>query len=209
MGRNTLNFLTDSVAAATMLGMVASGIILRFALPPGSTRSFELWGLTRHQWGDLHFWLAIAALGVVIIHLALHWTWIVSVVRRWFVGRAQGAPSARARTWAAVATVLLLILCVGGFWKLSVASVVAIEPRSASTEANQHDDAENSSEGERVRGSMTLAEVAEVLGCSTSEVRTRLGVSDETADTERLGQIAKQQGVDMQGVRRKLEAEHN
>jgi len=55
MNRTFINFITDALAALAMLGMIATGIILRFALPPGTSRSLALWGLTRHQWGDLHF----------------------------------------------------------------------------------------------------------------------------------------------------------
>ena len=128
MNRTLINVLIDALAALAMLGMIATGLILRFALPPGSNRSLALWGLTRHQWGDLHFWLALAALGVVVIHLVLHWTWVVSVVRRWIIGAAHGAPSPRARALAGAATVVVLTLCLAGFWTWSLASVRPLEP---------------------------------------------------------------------------------
>lgn len=196
MNRTLLNVLTDLLAALAMLGMIATGTILRFALPPGTNRSLTLWGLTRHQWGDLHFWLSLAALGVVVIHLILHWTWVVAVARRWIVGGGQGAPSARARALAAAATVVVLALSLAGFWKWSLASVLPLEPPPSGETAGTDD--------ERLRGSMTLAEAAAVLGCSVGEVRSRLALTDQTQETERLGQIARQMGIDMQELRHRL-----
>ena len=180
--------------------MIATGIILRFALPPGTNRLLALWGLTRHQWGDLHFWLALAALGVVIIHLILHWTWVVSVVRRWLIGGGQGAPSGRARVWAAVATIVVLSLSLAGFWKWSLASVRPVEASPQTGDAV-------GTESDRLRGSMTLADAASTLGRSVPEVRARLGLPANTPDTDRLGQIARNKGIDMQELRRRLDAD--
>lgn len=199
MNRTLINVVTDALAALAMLGMIATGTVLRFALPPGTNRSLSLWGLTRHQWGDLHFWLALAALGVVVIHLVLHWTWVVSVVRRWLIGGGQGTPSGQARVWAALATIVVLSLSLAGFWKWSLASVRPVEASPQTGEAV-------GTESERLRGSVTLAEAASMLGCSAQEVRARLSLPGETPETDRLGQIARNLRIDMQELRRRLEA---
>ncbi len=46
----TVNLLIDAVAVLLMLGMLTTGFVLRFPLPPGTNRSYLLWGLTRHEW---------------------------------------------------------------------------------------------------------------------------------------------------------------
>jgi hypothetical protein len=95
--RGSLLFWTDLVIALTFLAMIATGSILRWVLPPGSGgggahagaglgRGFRggrgpltvqsFWDMTRHEWGDVHFWIAIALVGMVLLHLALHWGWI-------------------------------------------------------------------------------------------------------------------------------------
>jgi hypothetical protein len=179
-----------------MLGMIATGIILRFTLPPGSGRVLASWGLTRHEWGDLHFWLSLAGVAIVVLHLALHWTWVVAVVRRWIVGANQGSPSSRLRTVAAVATVLIVCLAVAGFWWTSVRAIQRQGPPAPATEPQ--------SDGEIIRGSMTLAETANALNCSVDQVRQRLGLPADVKDTERLGQIARQRGITMQEMRKQL-----
>lgn len=80
MNRALLNVIVDLVAMLLFLGMLATGYLLRFPLPPGTNKSLTLWGLSRHQWGDVHFWISLGLLGVMLFHLALHWNWIVTVL---------------------------------------------------------------------------------------------------------------------------------
>lgn len=82
MNRTVVNIIIDLVAALSFLGMLATGYLLRFPLPPGSNKIYSLWGLTRHQWGDIHFWISLGLIVVMIIHLALHWNWIVTVISK-------------------------------------------------------------------------------------------------------------------------------
>jgi hypothetical protein len=85
------NLFIDLFAAALMVGMAATGYILRFPLPPGSNKSLSLWGLLRHQWGDVHFWISLALLGVILLHVVLHWQWVVLTMRRKLTA-AKAAP---------------------------------------------------------------------------------------------------------------------
>ena len=80
MNRTISNIIIDIIAAFLFLGMIATGYLLRFPLPPGSNKMLSLWGYTRHQWGDVHFWISLGLLVVLIIHLVLHWNWIVTVI---------------------------------------------------------------------------------------------------------------------------------
>ncbi len=84
MKRTTLNLSIDLLAAAFLIGMIATGYILYFALPPGTNKSLSLWGLTRHQWGQIHFWVSVGLLAILVTHLALHWQWVVATVAQRF-----------------------------------------------------------------------------------------------------------------------------
>jgi Domain of unknown function (DUF4405) len=95
MKRVHLNAVVDAVALVAFMGLASTGLVLRYQLPPGSGgavgrgtgrgslgRSVELlWGQTRHEWGDYHYWIALGLLAVLSVHLLLHWKWIVCVVR--------------------------------------------------------------------------------------------------------------------------------
>ena len=80
MNRTIANIIIDIIAAFLFLGMIATGYLLRFPLPPGSNKTLSLWGYTRHQWGDVHFWISLGLLVVFVVHLVLHWNWIVTVI---------------------------------------------------------------------------------------------------------------------------------
>jgi uncharacterized membrane protein len=90
------NLHVDLITAALMVAMVATGYILRFPLPPGSNKSLILWGLTRHQWGGIHFWISLGLLVLVAVHVYLHWQWIVVTVKRRFWGKTSPSKSSLA-----------------------------------------------------------------------------------------------------------------
>jgi hypothetical protein len=80
MNRTIANITIDIIAALLFLGMIATGYLLHFPLPPGSNKTLSLWGYTRHQWGEAHFWISLGLLLVLLVHLVLHWNWIVTVI---------------------------------------------------------------------------------------------------------------------------------
>jgi hypothetical protein len=43
---------------------------------PGEAK--ELLGLARHEWGDVHFGLALLFVALMLVHIVLHWGWIKS-----------------------------------------------------------------------------------------------------------------------------------
>lgn len=137
MKRTALNLLVDFLAAACFVGMIATGFILRFPLPPGSNKSLSLWGLTRHQWGDVHFWISAALLVVLLTHLVLHWQWVVSVTAKQF-GAAHDCQISLVKT--GVATLIVLAAAAGGFaWWANISVTTRTEvccPRRAPLAVN-------------------------------------------------------------------------
>ena len=94
MARPNVNFVVDGCGFAGFVLLTATGVLMRYVLPPGSGRFTTLWTLDRHGWGSIHFWLAIALLSVLAFHLFLHWRWITTVVR----GARAKAPAGPRRT---------------------------------------------------------------------------------------------------------------
>ncbi len=119
MQRQALNFVIDAAALLVMLAMVATGFLLKWVLPPGSRggHGLQLWGLTRHDWGDVHFWLAMALLLLALVHVALHWAWVCALVTRWVGGSSPGVSTAsRSKQWLYGTGVLIMCcLLVAGF----------------------------------------------------------------------------------------------
>lgn len=114
MKRILNNLFVDLIAAALMVAMVATGYILRFPLPPRTNKSLSLWGLTRHEWGAVHFWISLGLLVLVVVHLCLHWQWIVVSVKRRF-GRAASPSGSPFKSGLLTAVVLCAGLALFGW----------------------------------------------------------------------------------------------
>jgi hypothetical protein len=78
MKRNTINFWIDLLTFIVLFAKIWTGLLLHYVLPPGQGRgkALELWGLNRHEYGTIHFYLAISMITLVLIHVWLHWSWI-------------------------------------------------------------------------------------------------------------------------------------
>jgi hypothetical protein len=114
MKRKLDNLHIDVIAAALLVAMVATGYILRFPLPPGTNKSLSLWGLTRHQWGAVHFWISLGLLALVVVHVCLHWQWIVVSVKR-RVGRTASPSSSPFKSGLLTVLVLTASLALFGW----------------------------------------------------------------------------------------------
>ena len=105
--KTTINRILNLALWLVGSAVLATGLVLEFRLPPGSRggQGLSLLGWGRHDWGDLHSWLAYAALALVAGHLAIHarWLWIVASQRhswRLVAGLALGiALPAAALLW--------------------------------------------------------------------------------------------------------------
>jgi hypothetical protein len=94
--RTSLNPLIDIAAFVALAFLISTGLLMRYQLPPGSGGLHSsaighgaeaktvsiLWGLSRHEWGDIHYWVSITIMGLLAVHLLLHWKWIAHVLGR-------------------------------------------------------------------------------------------------------------------------------
>ncbi len=83
--KNRLNFWVELVMFADMVMLALIALILRYVLPPGSGGRQGGFGkeepitflwLGRHDWGDIHWYLALVLLALLVLHIYLHWRWI-------------------------------------------------------------------------------------------------------------------------------------
>ena len=112
MKKNTWNFILGGILLFLFAGLVWTGLLIHYVLPPrhGRFRDMELllWGRDRHDYGAVHFYLAMTAIALLIVHVWLHWSWVCGTIKR-FLGRAQVVYSRR----MTYGVVFLLILTTG------------------------------------------------------------------------------------------------
>jgi len=89
--KNTLKYITDALLFVDICAISVIGLLLKFVIPTGRAQFGQkyLLGLHRHEWGDLHLYLSLLLLVLLIVHLWFNWTWIVNSTRRYFGNRAR------------------------------------------------------------------------------------------------------------------------
>jgi hypothetical protein len=67
----------------TVWSLVALTGLLLWLAPSGprSGRQLLLLGLTKGEWGDVHFWIGVATAVVTLIHLIIDWRALRGVIR--------------------------------------------------------------------------------------------------------------------------------
>ncbi len=74
----------DFLSFLALVVMLVTGILIEFSLPPRSGSS-QIWSLSRHEWGYIHFLGSMIFLALMTAHLLTHIKYIKSV----FLGKAQ------------------------------------------------------------------------------------------------------------------------
>jgi hypothetical protein len=84
-----------------ILGIIeaVTGFVLWLGFPEGGSGAGRLyggisnlsfWELTKHTWIDIHDWAAVALVALAVVHMVLHWKWIIRVGKNIF---AKGGKS--------------------------------------------------------------------------------------------------------------------
>lgn len=232
MRNSTLNYLVDFITFLLVVTLAATGLILEFVLPPGSGGRGEgaagvLLNWTRHDWGDLHFYIACGLSGLLVLHLALHWSWICAITQKLVTsprtaGTAGHTPRPR-RSAYGVGFLLVLAGFFGGVTWLGMANVPTRNsrplgsggPRIASMinagNPGGNDVARSRPGGtvhnaeSNIRGSTTLAEAAASCGATVAGLRAALNLPDSVEPDERLGRLRRQHGLTISDAREAVE----
>jgi hypothetical protein len=210
MDKARRNFGIDVIAFLLFVALAVSGFIMRYVLPPGSGGAggghgrgaadhgvLTLWGLTRHDWGGIHFWISIAFLAVLALHVLLHWKWLKGIIR----GREQEFSGARLGVGIAALTLLAGVVAAPFLWP--VQAVPRSELQRQQTAGTVPDGDAHSAE--EIRGSMSLLEVEEVTGVPIEYVMSKLGLPANVDKTEQLGRLRRAHGFQMEELREAVE----
>ena len=81
-----INYIVDFLAFGAFLITAISGFVMLIFLPSGvkQGRYQEFLGAEKFIWVAIHDWAGIVLTVLVIIHLVLHWRWVVAMSKRFF-----------------------------------------------------------------------------------------------------------------------------
>lgn len=188
MQKAKLNFIVDAVAFSAFVLLAVTGVLMRYILPPGSGHFNALWGMDRHAWGRLHFWIAVGLLAVLGLHLFLHWRWIVATVK--------GRSSQRSNLRIALAIVGVILL-----------TALAATPFFGRVEKTNRSmsrlDLANSDETSfnYINGAMTLNEIEQLTNVPSEIILKKLGLPTHISKDIRLGRLRKVYGFEIHELR--------
>ena len=75
----TLVKIVDVLSFLVLVVIISTGAILEFSLPARSG-PLSVWGMTRHEWGDIHSTISLIFLVLMSSHLILHFKFIKSAI---------------------------------------------------------------------------------------------------------------------------------
>jgi hypothetical protein len=216
MKRLHVNALIDVFAFFAFLLLLSTGLLLKYQLVPGSGglsqhgtghRASEravqlLWGWTRHEWGQIHYWIALTLLAILAFHVVLHWKWIVCTLR----GKPSQASGSRLAL-GCVGLVFALLLFAAPL--LSESNTVSRgelrESRSPPpVNGSTVPDGQNeipTEERQTIRGSMTLRQIADERNIPVQEIVTALQLPRDTNVDENAGRLLRQHNLQMSDLR--------
>ena len=209
MSKNKLNLLVDVLGYLCMMALASTGLILLYRLPPGTggrhsgEPALTLLGLGRHDWGDIHFYIAVALVLLVVIHIALHWKWVKNTLGSLLAHRGEQKPGTGPRGAISLVVLGLVGACIiaapwllavkqGGRAGLSGRSAPATEPQAE----RGHEECDQA-----ITGRSTLAEAAQMAGVPVKRLIAELKLPANTPPGERLGHLRRQHGFTMADTR--------
>jgi hypothetical protein len=200
MKRNTINFWIDSLTLAVFTGLAWTGCLIHYILPPryGRAKGVEmlLWGWDRHDYGQVHFYLAITLLVLLLVHVWLHWAWVCNTIAN-LLGRAK-APYAKRLMYGLIVLLLLTAGTAGSLmWVNTQVETIAQE--------KGHRGQENSETHIESLGQRSLQELSKISDVPVERFITELTLPADVDTTERLGRLRREFRFEMDDVRKVME----
>jgi Domain of unknown function (DUF4405) len=83
--KNALKYVIDVTLFIDITSIAVLGLLLGFVIPKGQGLSFQNYflGLHRHEWADIHLYLSLLLLILLVFHIWLNWTWVIQSTKRY------------------------------------------------------------------------------------------------------------------------------
>jgi hypothetical protein len=188
MSKSATNFWIDAVAFVAFVLLGTTGAITRYILPAGTGHFRSLWGMDRHDWGGIHFWIAVVFLIALTVHLFLHWNWIACTIK----GSSRTGSGLRVAL-AFIAMFVILGLAIAPYFSS------VMESREPPHKARSGETSEKPAE-HSINGSMTLLEIEQKTGVPAAVILKELGLPLDTPTDERMGRLRKRYEFEMHTV---------
>jgi uncharacterized membrane protein len=89
MNRSKLNLIIDGLMFLAMAAIAGLGFLIKYVMPPGPEKIVKygrnvtllFLGMDRHGWGRIHLVIGFVFLGLLALHIIIHWRMTVNMYR--------------------------------------------------------------------------------------------------------------------------------
>jgi hypothetical protein len=84
--KNLLKYIIDIALFIDICSIAVIGLLLGFIIPKGRVEVSQKYflGLHRHEWGDIHLYLSLLLLILMVFHIWFNWTWVIQSTKHYF-----------------------------------------------------------------------------------------------------------------------------
>ena len=86
----TLNFIINALMFFCLCVITSTGLLMKYTLISGKEQmikygnkvKLQLFGMERHEWGEIHLIIGYLLIGLLLLHIILHWKIIFNVYKK-------------------------------------------------------------------------------------------------------------------------------
>ncbi|MBL7104107.1 MAG: DUF4405 domain-containing protein [Bacteroidales bacterium] len=212
MKKNKLNFIINALLFFCMASMAGIGFLMKYILISGQERWVKygsnvdilLFNMDRHKWGTIHLIIGFVMLGLLVLHIILHWKVILCMYHRLI--KWKMARKIIASMFIITCTLLIVLPFI---IKPQIKEVKQGEGRKK-TEQNRVSEKKESNNSNRinhnvntsieVKGYMTLGEVSGKYNVPSEYLKEKLKIPKSVSDKQKLGWLRKKYNFRMSNV---------
>ncbi|MFA4835869.1 MAG: DUF4405 domain-containing protein [Dehalococcoidia bacterium] len=214
LNRPKINFILDALMFLCASAVGGTGFLIRYDLITGRERwdkyatnvELSFWGMDRHEWGQIHLVLIFILMGLLALHIILHWDMIPGLWRK-LIGR-QKVRWIIATVFIAAALLLLLFpfmvdpkVGAGGQGEgRGVESQTVAIPTQEASPGQTAAPATATEITVDIKGFMLLSEVAKTYNVPAEYLKEKLSIPQTESAEQRLGWLATSYGFTMSKV---------
>ena len=225
MKKSTINFIIDVLMFICMAAIAGIGFLIKYTLISGQKRwivygdnvELYLFGMDRHEWGSIHLIIGFILLGLLVLHIILHWKLVVSIYNRIIQRKLIN------RTVTILFTAICALFIILPFFiKPEISKIEHGRGRQISSDTiltneesnmtNQHDKEElnhiksikihqHSNSAFEIKGYMTLEEVSKKYKVPTNVIKKKLNIPESVPDNQRMSWLRKKYNIEMSDVK--------
>ena len=230
MKKSKLNLVIDILLLILMTAIAGIGLIMKYRLLSGHEKwekyganlDTTLLGLDRHEWGEIHLILGFILIGLLVLHIWLHWNMIICIYKKLIKNK-------NSRIFVTVILCFLVLFFLlapfifnvringvqekQGYYKsISVdksseslnkqSKVLNKEnkevPKLKSINRNKNQKVDSDVE---IKGFMSIADVSKKYNIPADKIKKHLDISLSTPDNKRLGILKRTHNFEMSDLR--------